>query len=174
MRALTLTPPWTGLIAAGVKRVENRPRSMGAQRMVGDQIAVHAGRAVDESVYERITEIAPELLQIATNIDGQRDRFYTYAGTGDWYKLSRVTSAVIAVATIDRVVTSWPDGTPAVMDGDAPFAAEQRRWFFGPVGILLRDVIALPRPVPCKGMLGFWTLPEPIAVEVMDQVVNRG
>jgi hypothetical protein len=43
-------------------------------------------------------------------------------------------------------------------DGNYGLAPDQRRWFFGPVGYVLRDVHALETPVPCRGWQGFWHL----------------
>jgi hypothetical protein len=146
MRALTLTQPWCGLIASGIKLVENRPRSMIKREDFGKPFALHASREIDDEVYGRIAEIAPELLTVARNIDGGLDHFYT----GDWYRLSRVTSAVIGVATIDRMVDDY--------DTLDPILGAQRRWYFGPVGYVLRDVRSLDTPVPCRGWQGFWTL----------------
>src|SRR5262249_31116617 len=100
VRALTLTQPWCGLVASGIKLVENRPRSMIGREDFGVSFALHASREIDAQTYERIAEIAPDLLQISRNIDGGCDHFYS----GAWYRLSRITSAVIAVATVERVV----------------------------------------------------------------------
>jgi hypothetical protein len=63
---------------------------------------------------------------------------------------------VIGVATLDRVVRSAAD-----------LPADQRAWFFGPVGWLLRDVLTLPRPVPARGMLGLWLLPDDVEAAVL-------
>jgi hypothetical protein len=39
-------------------------------------------------------------------------------------------------------------------------------WFCGPWGIVLAEVVALPRPVPCQGALGLWRVPESVMNEV--------
>ncbi len=139
MRALTLTQPWAGLVASGIKLVENRPRSMIKREDFGVPFAIHASRVIDEGVYQRIFELAPEL-----DLGGrERDE--------PWYRLSRITSAIIAAATIERsVFTGGMPPHPVVDLGD------QRRWLFGPIGYLLRDVRALGTPVPCRGWQGFW------------------
>lgn len=160
MRALTLTQPWAGLVASGVKLVENRPRKMIKAADFGTVFAIHASRQVDEGVYERVAELAPEMLTIARNIGGGRDRFYK----GDWYRLSRITSAVIAIATVEAVIEG-----PAAGIGDW-LPDDQHRWYFGPVGYVLRDVRALAEPVPCRGALGFWTLPPDVAARVEAQL----
>jgi hypothetical protein len=151
MRALTITQPWTSLIAASIKLVENRPRRMIKREDFGQRFAIHASREIDLDAYGRIREIAPELF---VGDDHQ-----------PWYRLSRVTSAMIAVAVIDDVIGGEPRAHVET------FLAEgQRRWYFGPIGYVLRDVIALPVPVPCKGALGFWRLPSDIERAVVEQL----
>lgn len=146
MRALTLTQPWAGLVASGIKLIENRPRPMIKREDFGAPFALHASREIDPDVYDRIVEIAPELW-------GERNPI------GDWYRLTRITSAVIAVATVDSVLDPLAHGIlPDHPDAVAPLRPDQRRWFFGPIGYMLRDVRALATPVPCRGWQGFWYL----------------
>lgn len=38
-------------------------------------------------------------------------------------------------------------------------------WFCGPYGFVLARVHPLPKPVPCRGALGFWQVPPEIARE---------
>jgi len=68
-------------------------------------------------------------------------------------------SAVLGLATIDRVVNKARHLPP-----------KQARWFFGPYGLVLRDVRALATPVPCKGALGLWTLPTDVEARVVEQL----
>lgn len=163
MRALTLTQPWCGLVASGIKLVENRPRSMIRREDFGFPFALHASREIDEGTYSTIIGIAPELYD--QNVDGS---------IAEWHRLSRITSAVIAVATIDRVVVQWRDGSVVdahgVNGGPVVDLGDQRRWFFGPIGYVLRDVRALATPVPCRGWQGFWTLPPELEARVVSQL----
>lgn len=157
MRALTLTQPWCGLVASGIKLIENRPRPMIKREDLGKPFALHASREVDQRVYHRIAEIAPELATVARNVDGGLDVFCDQS----WFKLSCITSAVIAVATIERAVVLTADDRVLDLDSieDVPVGlGEQRRWLFGPVGYVLRDVRALATPVPCRGFQSFWYL----------------
>jgi len=151
MRALTLTQPWAGLVASGIKLVENRPRKIIKSDDFGKRFAIHASREIDETVYKRVDEIAPGVC-----------RAYDGSGPaiGDWWHLSRITSAVIAVATLDTSLT-WPGELPA---------EDQRRWFFGPIGYVLRDVVALKRPVLCRGWQGFWNLAPELERAVVEQL----
>lgn len=71
-----------------------------------------------------------------------------------------VRGAVIGAATIEAVhVLPW-SGMPAY----------QRPWAFGPLCILLRDVRAIATPIPCRGMLGFWSLPADVERDLGDQL----
>lgn len=39
-------------------------------------------------------------------------------------------------------------------------------WFCGRYGFVLRDPIVLPNPIPFKGALGFWAVPESVAKSI--------
>lgn len=58
---------------------------------------------------------------------------------------NHVYGAIVATAVIDGVVD----------DDDSV-------WFCGPFGWVLRDVVTLKEPVPCKGALGLWTAPDAV------------
>ena len=47
-------------------------------------------------------------------------------------------------------------------------------WFVGPVGWFLGDVVALPRPVACRGRQSLWSLPREAEAEVQAQMSERG
>lgn len=169
MRALTLTQPWAGLVASGLKLVENRPRSMIRREDFGKPFALHASRETDDSVYDRIADIAPEL------VENEAKSTMAHLPPHPWLRLSRITSAVIAIATIDGVVESTRapmQGLPPALrvrhwaDRLSPFPEDQRRWFFGPIGYVLRDVRVLTSPVPCRGWQGFWTLSDDLERQV--------
>lgn len=134
-RGLTLTQPWAGLVASGIKLVENRPRNMAPRSLFGKQFAIHASREYKQSELARISVIAPELMT---------DTRFNWR----WKDLSRIHSAIIAVATLSTYVTAHEDADVLPVG--------QRRWFFGPIGYVLADVRALPTPIPRRGALGFW------------------
>lgn len=168
-RGLTLTQPWAGLVASGIKLIENRPRKIISPSDFGKPFAIHASREISKDAMRRIIEIAPE--------------------HGDprlpWFRLASITSAIVGIATIDRVIEMRIEpgqlsGTFGMSEFDFDdddghddsygLAADQRRWFFGPIGYALRDVRPLKEPVPCKGALGFWGLSESIAMQVTAQL----
>lgn len=170
MRALTLTQPWCGLVASGIKLVENRPRRMIKSDDFGKPFALHASREIHGDVYASIESIAPELY---SDVGPPESPLWERP----WYRLSRVTSAVIALATIDKVFDGgWTEESIAAHADDLSFASgarlgpDQIRWFFGPVGYVLRDIRALATPVPCRGNRGFWTLSAEIERAVVEQI----
>jgi len=65
--------------------------------------------------------------------------------------------AVVATARLDGYVTASSDP-----------------WFFGPFGWQLSEVIALPKPVPCRGALGLWKMPREVAIAVARQEPQDG
>lgn len=73
-----------------------------------------------------------------------------------------VHGAVLALATIDRFVTS-PDELPR----------DQRGWWVGPVGWVLRDVRPLPTPIACSGQQGLWHPTGELVHEAWDQLEPR-
>jgi hypothetical protein len=161
MRALTLTQPWAGLVASGIKLIENRPQRMIKASDFGTPFAIHASREIDVRVYQRITTLAPALAEMS---DLEHE----------WFRLSRITSAVIAVATIDRDLHGWSE--TSIREHELALReklGDQFRWFFGPVGYVLRDVVALPAPIACKGALGFWTLPPQVERDVRAQFAGQ-
>lgn len=162
MRAATLTQPWAGLVASGIKLVENRPRPMIRRDFIGKRFAIHASRELDESVFEHIARARPDLLQKGGDIAKIRAQ--------RWYQLAEITSAVIGVATLDSIVTAGTLGSVNWCE----IPEDQRRWAFGPVCYVLRDVHALLEPVPCRGWQGFWELPFEIDALVRKQLRRCG
>lgn len=69
------------------------------------------------------------------------------------------SGVVFAVATLERVVTEA-----------RTLPAAQQRWFFGPCGWVLRDMVALPVPVPCRGAQGLRELPADVEMAVRLQL----
>lgn len=128
MKALTLHAPWAHAVAWLGKDIENRswrpPTSA-----IGTRIAIHAGTAVTEDEWERITDMALRGPFTVKRLD-ETMRHYG-------------KSALVATAIIGEPVTA----------SDSP-------WWIGPIGWPLIDVRRLPEPIPCKGRLGLWTLPE--------------
>lgn len=176
LRAATLTQPWAGFVAAGIKPLENRDRQIAGPDLFGKRVAIHASKVIDESIYPRIAELASWLrddILAAPRIE----RDFGISATHRAWQLSRVTGAIIGVATLKHKFVGW---TPAMIDEHRDALRSQLfhifqggdhlRWFFGPVVYVLTDIVALRKPVPCRGMLGFWRVPEDKRADVYTQL----
>lgn len=118
-------------------------------------------------------------------------RFYKTKGidtpVGGFDEFPVVRGAIIGVARVAAAVHKDgsirvpkrfyqdADGVP-LRNGEIALRTElllglrKNPWFQGPWGWVLKDVIALPRPVPCRGERGLWALPHEVANDVLAQV----
>lgn len=166
MRALTIHQPWpylmlvdpcvTGEMNVERKRVENRtrrpPASLAPTREgPGEPFAIHASAKPDRAAIEDLERrgyILPGAWPLAVDVPiGERS--------------SACCGAVLGVARVERVVEQdrW----------EARLPGGQLRWWIGPCGWLLCDVVALPTPVPCKGQQGHgWRLSEDVEEMVVE------
>ncbi len=169
MRCLTLTQPWAGLVAAGVKPDENRDQRVITRASFGTPFAVHASREIDQGAYGRVMTIAPHLWRGWDEGDP--------TSWPAWYRLSRITSAVIGVATVDRLAVVANTGGPdrqwlrdphRMYERICPLA--ERPFAAGPFVYMLRDQRALAEPVKCRGWMGFWRLSPDLCAAVRSQL----
>ncbi len=159
MKALSIMQPWASLIVGGplspgVKPIENRTWRPPA-RMIGERFAIHASKKLD---LESFAELVHDEL-----IEGFQRSWWPYAKPKEF-----PTSAVIGVATLVRVFVGEP-GWMEPRDYPADMPDDCKRWYGGPVGFELRHVVRI-EPVPCRGALGFWTLPDDVELAVRRQV----
>jgi len=156
MRALSIKPPWIGAIVYSDKRVENRSWSA-PDWIIGRTIALAASKAPDWD--------APDMAWTAAGLTP-----YEPGAPRKAWTASLTLGAVIAVAKVAgcHYATSCPHSEPG-----APWplctrwsARDQFHW-------QLSDVRPLPEPVPCKGALGLWRLPEDVEKLVREQVEEK-
>lgn len=154
MKALSLSQPWCWSVVhpAVCKHVENRSW-MPPIDMIGQTIAIHAAKSWDDK----------RVYQLTLN---KHTQLYTPIGylialgfEPPSRKESYAASAIVAIATIDRVVTKADTLEP-----------DQRRWFFGPFGWVLTDMRRLEQPVPCGGKQGLWTVPAELEIGITEQL----
>jgi hypothetical protein len=67
-----------------------------------------------------------------------------------------VRGAIVGLVDIVDVVTEHPS-----------------EWFSGPYGFVLKNPRSLPRPIPCKGSLGFWKVPPDVLEEMEFQLTEK-
>lgn len=151
LRALTVRQPWSHMIAHCGKNVENR----GRQTRYRGLLAVHAGaRSRWDSSGEQsplVREAWREYGHLAAHLD--RD--------SPWIDFG----AVIAVADLYGC-HEWPDAGSCNGRGRPPCSpwASLDQWHWQ-----LRNVRRI-KPVPCRGALGLWRLPEDVEKAVRAQL----
>lgn len=94
----------------------------------------------------------PPLSYVRDSVDWMLDR--GLSSWDDWPGIVDVPcGAIVAVAYLLRVVVN-----------------SESEWFTGPYGLELGDVRVLARPIPAKGALTLWTVPEDIERQVREQL----
>lgn len=141
MKALTLHAPWAHAVAWLGKDIENRSWRPPAS-VIGTRIAIHAGATKTEAEWSRVHE-AWRRSGLAVDDDE-----------------AIAISALVCTAVVKSVLDTRIDkGSVAMLHSEAA-AIVDSPWFIGPVAWKLTDVRRLDKPIPCKGRLGLWTLPE--------------
>lgn len=132
MKALTLKQPWAWAIANAGKRIENRTWPP-PQSLIGERIAIHAGKSVD--------------IEGAANI---------HDATGIVLPMRGLARGAI-VATARLASAFYAERLSAVQ---LVALDDQVKWWCGPWAWCLEDVVRLDPVVPCSGKLGLWSVPE--------------
>lgn len=143
MRFLSFSQPWLWAVLDEVaaKGIENRSWQPPIS-MIGQRIALHAAKSWDDAAI-------PFFIKLGIEHPARRELY--------------PASAIVGVATIDRIVT-----TPKTLPPD------QARWFFGEFGWVLTERITLLRPIPMKGAQGLRGLPPEISAEINAQLDELG
>jgi hypothetical protein len=155
IRALTVRPPWSHMIACCGKDVENR----GWPTRYRGLLAIHAGANWDSSAEEDLTALAAWRDWSASlprpNITGPLRKTAIHVHL----------SAVVAVADLTGCHFALQgDGCAFADDRCSPWA-QLHQWHWQ-----LRNVRPLAQPVLCKGKLGLWRLPEDVEKAVREQL----
>ena len=159
MRALTLVQPMAWAIVRGTKRIENRPRNLPkAMRGVSTVVAVHGGRGWSDEYADVVSEI------MRTNRVGCE---HGIVG------LMRLTGRVWTHQDMHDYNTNSPQRDNNDYDLVREYSIRRRKydhrygvkvspWYSGPFGYEISDAVAFDQPIPCRGMLGFWTVPDDV------------
>jgi hypothetical protein len=156
MRALTLIRPYCFAIAKGWKAYENRgwPPFAG---VLGTRIAIHSGQKYSDAGYEAIESIVGSA-----------------AGCGE---SDCLPGQIIATVLVHGCVRHDGRGGIIFHEGltlDEACAVLASPWVSDLEGCawVLRDPIMLPKPVPCRGAQGLWTLKPEIEALVNEQIAR--
>lgn len=147
MKALTMKPPWTWAMLRLGKDYENRKWMPGAHELrPGEWFALHNGKTPKGKARERAEDLAIELAE-------RDDR-----GAVNFAEVFR--EGIVGVA---RFGGAW-----------AAVFAEEAKWFEGPYGWKLEQVIELPTPIVCPGQQGLWSVPRGSRAFLERQVEEMG
>lgn len=177
MRAMSLTQPWCGLMAAGIKLIENRNQPLVAAKNFGEPFGLHAARPPAQDEFNRVINRA---IQINPNLAPRGP--YSLADS-KWFKLAHHFSGIIATAVIERVIKAidFDDKQqmylydPRDCEGLETHGAygDQCRWMFGRFCYVFKPYpIVLPTPVKTRGWQGFWTMPDDAEAQVRAQLAE--
>lgn len=157
MRALTVQEPWASAIIYGPKDVENRPWAT-AHR---GTLWIHAGKRVDWS--------ASKDAWLAAGLPPPPSgrRFDRSAWTAS-LPLGKVIGSVDLTGCHDDNDCYGPLQRPC--NGQHPLCSKwaarfRQHW-------KMTGKRPLPEPVPCRGSLGLWKLPEDVAAKVQEQLAG--
>jgi hypothetical protein len=151
LRALTLACPWAFAVTDLGKDLENRSFVI-PPSLVGARIAIHAGktpRKYSSRQWDPINEALAGMIERGLLPEDKRGHLRD--------SLIKQGSSIVCLVTL----------APYVRESDSP-------WFKGRYGWPLLDKFVLPKPIPCRGNQGLWTVPEEIAKQVLEQEAAGG
>ncbi len=167
MKAISIRQPWAFAICYFGKRVENRDWDLRggniaqARRLVGADILVHASKGCTGDEWDDACEFMASFPHPHTGPKGETIKTIT-------------RGAIVGTARLVDVVHTLSQGCRLSVRGEGiicQLCGETRRassgcpkadpWAIpGTVGLILDDVRPLATPVPFKGALGFFEVPD--------------
>ena len=134
MKAVSIRAPWWWFILYGGKDIENRDaRSPVVTETYTGAVWVHVGKFWKPAEVFEDSEAA-HAMQARAAGDWPR--------LNDWRALESYCGCIVgSVEIMGRV------------------KRHESPWFQGEVGLVLKNPIPLPRPIPLKGQLGFFNVP---------------
>jgi hypothetical protein len=154
VKALSIRQPWTAMIVHGQKRIENRSRRTNHRGLV----ALHASGKDRWDPSGQYSDVVYE-----------QWRHLGWSGVPNRDSERIVYGAVLGVAEIADVCDArlnplFTDERRC--DCGRWAASSQAHWH-------LVNVTPLPEPVPCRGALGLWTLPDEVEAAVVAQLEEQ-
>lgn len=176
MKALTLRQPWAGAVCDLGKRLENRKRPPPRNLAPEEMIAIHAGRADT-----RATEAEHRDLTAQAASWGMTWASRASVTFGCVVAVCRVAGWLEVAASGELKRWRWDAGKRtecpwvSVLENPEMWVEQTRqvgRWWQGPCAWELVDLHVLPEPVPARGALGLWRLPEDVELAVRAQLAE--
>lgn len=167
MKAISIRQPWAFAICYFGKRVENRDWDIRggniaqARRLVGTDILIHAAKGCTRDEWDDACEFMASFPHPHTGPRGETIKTVTRGAIVATAKLVRLTYTTLHEHrnTLDRIECDLC-GEPIPEMSGVPCPKPDPWAIPGTVGLILDDVRPLPRPVPFKGALGFFEVPD--------------
>lgn len=138
MFAISLLQPWAWAILYAGKDIENRTWALPRCR-IGSRVLLHASKNVTRVYYQDAVDTISALVPSVVV------PYYEQIAKG----------AIVGAVTFVRSLR--------------PASYPTARWHFaGQFGWVVRDPVALTEPIPCRGALGFWHVPDAVAARVRE------
>lgn len=163
IRALTVRQPWAHMIVHCGKTVENRSKPVSYRGLA----AIHAGaysrwdRAAEQDILARHAWLQWAVTLPPLNLaDPRLNKNAIHIDFGAVIAVAGLAGCHADTECTDETGTRWPNGRRRC----SPWA-RKGQWHWQ-----LENVHPLARPVPCRGMLGLWRLPEDVEKAVRAQL----
>ena len=164
MKALSLTQPWATLIAVGAKRIETRSWSTPFRGL----IAIHASKSMpgycrdlcaEQPFLRELTHAGLSMPELPLGAIVATCRLVYVFLTGDTLNYRNASRAMCGPSGL-----TYEMNPQEIAFGDyAP----------GRFGWVLADVVRLSEPIPCRGMLGLWTVPDDVVARVRELMQDK-
>lgn len=153
MKAITLTAPWSTLVAIGAKTIETRSWDTNFR----GQVCIHAAKNFPDDARYLVTEEP-----------------FSIALAGAWAS-TLPTACIIAVATIERTWKFTATTVEKIRERSAagelpPFEADFGDYTEGRFGFRLINIVPLVTTIPARGMLNLWNVPADVERKVREQL----
>lgn len=145
MKALTLWRPWPYAVFRLGKPIDNRPWEP-PRSIIGERIAIHAGKKYDEKAAEFIVKVA---------------------GLDEIPKEPYPPGSIVGTVIVEGFYRL--DGQTQLFD---PTTAEISEWAFGPVCWKWSGIEELAVPIECRGHQRLWDVPEAVERLIAEQGAN--
>lgn len=145
IRALSLTQPWASLVAIGAKEWETRSWPTPYR----GQVAIHASKGYPRNCRELESE----------------EPFMSALKRGLTNPHALPTGSIIALADLEECLPTEAV-LPRIGENEKAFGD----YYPGRYAYRLAHVLQLPRPIPCRGALGFWPIPDDVVAQIYMQL----
>ena len=173
MKALSLTQPWATLIAIGAKKIETRSW----RTPYRGQIAIHASKGFPAWAKDDCMSLVfaralwPDLQHDSVHLLTAAE-YFTHVRKMRARANELPLGSIIAVANLRDCIATRNGGaffppemphhsSPEYAFGD--YSPNRYMW-------LLENVTALAVPIPCRGALSLWEVPENVERQIREQV----